>query len=258
MFTAKELNCRGRNCDSCMEKKAFQISKIESAHPKLSPNHKYYQEGCYWECISLPPQPLSILDLFQEIIDCLNKLGKDIQNASRKLDLMKKMFEYFQTTRIDEFLIFQRMNEFSKDILSEADISEQGASICILFLLPTTYFDTFKEYCFPSQIEYVIQGIDSSKFFKAFIERSELKEISKYVIKTLYNENEEVIVIIGKRSVLETLISALDKMPNSSFIMSYDGKQLMLQKKDDINQSEHSSDSEEQKERGKTDEREER
>lgn len=238
LFTHKNLDCQVSNCTYCTEKKAFRISEIESAHPKLSFPHKYYQEGCYWECISLSSPQLSILDLFQEIIDCLSKLDKDNKNASDKLTSMQMLCKCFQTTNIHNFLTPEMMSEFSDSILSETDVSGQCANICILFLLPMACFDIFKceNFCFPPQIEYVIQGINKSEYLKTYFDKISwpLHKMQQYV-DNYHKGDDELAILIGSERHLKSIVENLGDLNGIGIFklnlnLSYNNKDYLSSK----------------------------
>lgn len=156
LFAKKSSNCRKR---CCVPKRAFRISNLPDKNTISSSDNKYYyQEGCYWDCISL--QGVSILRVFQKIIDCLTALDKNTQNANTQLEAMYAIETAFQTSGINPCLNAQYMNELSNSILSIADTGAGYASIYILLILQESCFEIFQTdgIYFPVHIEYVVKG----------------------------------------------------------------------------------------------------
>lgn len=158
LFGKKILGCND-SCNSCAEKRAVRISEIESARSKPSSAQKYYQEGCYWDCILL--EASSILDVFQRVIKCLTVLGKETERANAQLDAMRKIEETFPESGIKPCLNAQYMGEFSNNMVSYHDTEQGYASIYLTFILQESFFKMFQisDLYFPVHIEYVVKGI---------------------------------------------------------------------------------------------------
>ena len=159
IFTTQSLSsCNQIDC--CTSQRAFRISDLSNESIRLSFNHQhYYQEGCYWDCISL--QNSSILEMFQKIIDCLAALGKNTEKVSLQLTAMRSIETAFLKSGINPCLNAQYMKEFSDNMVSYTDIEQEYASIYILFILRESSFEMFQisKLYFPVHIEYVVKGV---------------------------------------------------------------------------------------------------
>lgn len=105
-------------------------------------------------------QGVSILRVFQKIIDCLTVLDKNTQKANTQLEAMYAIETAFQKSGINPCLNAQYMNELSNSILSIADTGAGYASIYILLILQESCFEIFQTdgIYFPVHIEYVVKG----------------------------------------------------------------------------------------------------
>ena len=219
VFSGNNLNCRERHCECCKAQRGIRISKLEDEQPKLLGGHKYYQEGCYWECISLHDQCRSVIDVFQHIVKCMEKLEKESDEANEHLDLMQKQIDLMQRAYNNKTSVLQtQLNECSIRILSNFILSRQETgkgcgNIYILFFLPKAMFDIFREdvFFFPHQIEYVIQGIESAKFYREYYDSPELQATRKFLTENYQNEKnktpQEVALIVGETKDIDQIES---------------------------------------------------
>lgn len=217
VFSEKYLNCQEHNCDCCTVKRAIRISEIKNIKPELADGHKYYQEGCYWECISLPRQAQcnSILDAFQRIIQCMERLEKDSAKANEQLKAIQMIYNLFddKNKNIGILLNDHYMSGLSDSILSNDDMTRECANIFILLFLPKAFYDIFKMdcLCFPHQIEYVIQGIESAKFYREYYDSPELQATRKFLTENYQNEKnktpQEVALIVGETKDIDQIES---------------------------------------------------
>ena len=65
--------------------------------------------------------------------------------------------------------------------------------------------------CFPHQIEYVIQGIESAKFYREYYDSPELQATRKFLTENYQNEKnktpQEVALIVGETKDIDQIES---------------------------------------------------
>ena len=93
-----------------------------------------WKKGRYWYFKQIYDK--GILGIFKTIIECLEKLNKDMDSANQMFTTMCDMAE-------NEYLELGAMTLLSNALFKPAEQCSRHANVCILFFLPQASFDIF-------------------------------------------------------------------------------------------------------------------
>ena len=125
-----------------------------------------WKEGRYWYSKQVDQE--GILGVFQAIIECLEKLNKDMRSANQIFDGMCRLTE-------DLYLQKGVISMLSGALFTPDDQRSKHANVCALVFLPQAFFDIFsrEEYYFLPMIKYIIKGVDGEEYLKGELRRKE-------------------------------------------------------------------------------------
>lgn len=170
-----------------------KYSKIDIS--KVSENA--WVEGFYFYCAKFN----NIQDAFQEVINCINALGKDVTQAQNDLNTLNNDISINDEYKLPQSSTWTltRAISISNSLLQQSELAKNCADIRILILLPLNCFYLFKENnCyFPSFVECVVKGITLEQ---------KLKEELSATKEELSATKEELSVVKEGISIVQNLI----------------------------------------------------
>lgn len=148
----KELKCIYQ--DNC------EIPECTNAGEEL------WKKGRYWYFKQIYNE--GILGVFKAIIECLERLNKDMDLANTLFTTMCRMTE-------DVYLQKGLVTALSEALLTPVEQRSKHANVCAVFILPQAFFDIFsrEEYYFLPMIKYIIKGVDGEEYLKGELRRKE-------------------------------------------------------------------------------------
>ena len=118
-----------------------------------------WREGLHSHCTTLK----NIQEAFDEVINCIKALGKDVASAQTNLNMLNNDININRTHNLPQSNAWThtRAISISNSLLQQDELSQNCADIKILICLPLDCFNLFEEKdChFPSFLKCVLKGI---------------------------------------------------------------------------------------------------
>lgn len=150
-------------CDDVDVKENELYEEFKRVHPSsckipgcINAGEESWKKGRYWYCKQIYDE--GILGVFKAIIECLEKLNKDMDSANQMYTTMCEMAE-------NEYLELGAMTFLSNALFKPHEQLSGHANVCALFFLPQAFFEMFSrdEYCFLPMMEYIVKGVGETE-----------------------------------------------------------------------------------------------
>ena len=144
----------------CVNPDSCKIPKCTNEGEEL------WKKGRYWYFKQIYDK--GILGIFKTIIECLEKLNKDMDSANQMFSTMCDMAE-------NEYLELGAMTLLANVLFKPAEQCSRHANVCIFFFVPQASFDIFsrEERYFLPMITYIITVVAGDEYLMEENRRNE-------------------------------------------------------------------------------------